>query len=151
MSGVLLLILRILLALILYSFLGFAMYTLWKDLRRQSDLLLARQPIPITLSTNVDGPPLTRHFTCAEVVLGREATCDFPINDQTVSSRHARLSYHQTQWWVEDLASTNGTFLNGEMVAAQVVITHGDELYLGQVGVKIAIGQKEQQSPVSGQ
>ncbi len=140
MSGIFLLILRILLALILYSFLGFALYTLWRDLKHQSELLLARQPIPITLTTNADGPPLTRQFTCSEVVLGREATCDFPINDQTVSSRHARLSYHQTQWWIEDLASTNGTFLNGEAVATQVVITQGDELYLGQVGVKIAIG-----------
>ena len=75
--------------------------------------------------------------------MGREPACDFPINDQTVSSRHARLSFHQNQWWLEDMASTNGTYLNGEAVTTAVVITHGDALRLGQVGVMISIGETD--------
>jgi len=129
-------------AALLYAFLGWAIFILWRDLKRQGELIAARQPPPLILSTDSDGPPLTRHYTAPEVILGREPSCDFPINDQTVSAHHARLSYRQNQWWVEDMASTNGTYLNGESVTSPVVITHGDTLRLGQVGVKIAIRAK---------
>jgi hypothetical protein len=142
-SAIILLVLRVLLAALLYAFLGWAIYILWRDLKRQGELLAARQPPPITLATMPDSPPLTRHYTCPEIVLGREPTCDFPLNDQTVSSHHARLSFHQNQWWLEDMASTNGTFLNGDAVTTPVVITHGDELRLGQVGVTIKFGQTD--------
>ena len=144
MSAIIFLVLRILLAALLYGFLGLAFYTLWRDMKRQGQLLAARQPAPITLTTDLGTDSLARQFSCPEIILGRESTCDYPLNDQTVSSRHARLSYHQNQWWLEDMASTNGTHLNGEAVTAPVVITHGDELRLGQVGVKIAISQNDQ-------
>jgi pSer/pThr/pTyr-binding forkhead associated (FHA) protein len=47
---------------------------------------------------------------------------------------------------LEDLASTNGTYLNDEPVTTPVVITHGDELRLGNLGLKIEISQKENTS-----
>ena len=37
------------------------------------------------------------------------------------------LTYRQSQWWIEDLHSTNGTFLNQEAVLEPVVITDGDD------------------------
>jgi pSer/pThr/pTyr-binding forkhead associated (FHA) protein len=139
-SAIIFLVLRILLAILLYGFLGFALYTMWRDMKQQGQLLATRQPLPLTLtSLSYDLAPSQR-FTRPEIILGRDPSCDFPLNDQTVSSRHARLSFHQNQWWLEDMASTNGTHLNGETVTAPVVITHGDELRLGQVGVKIVIG-----------
>ena len=141
MSAIILLVLRILLAVLLYAFLGSVVYILWRDLKHQEQLIAARQPPPLTLVTDGDSPPLTRHYSSPEIILGRETACDFPINDPTVSSRHARLSYHQNQWWLEDMASTNGTYLNGEAVTAPVVITHGDALRLGQVGVRISFGK----------
>jgi hypothetical protein len=139
MSAIIFLVLRILLAIILYGFLGLALYTIWRDIKQQGQLLAIRQPPPITLtSLSYDLAPAQR-FSKPEIFLGRDSGCDFSLEDQTVSSRHARLSYHQNQWWLEDLASTNGTYLNGESVTAPVVITQGDELRLGQVGLKIAI------------
>lgn len=144
MSAIILLVLRVLLAALLYAFLGWVIFILWRDLRRQGELIAARQPPPLTLTTDEDSPPLTRHYSTTEIIMGREQGCDFPINDQTVSSRHARLSFHQNQWWIEDMASTNGTYLNGEVVKTPVVITQGDNLRLGQVGVRIIIGTSEQ-------
>jgi pSer/pThr/pTyr-binding forkhead associated (FHA) protein len=142
-SAVILLILRILLAALLYGFLGLAIYTLMRDLKQQGELLVARQPPPLTL-TNLSATEVhSQHYIQPVIILGREPDCDFPMDDQTVSSQHARLSYHQQQWWLEDLASTNGTFLNGDAVTAPVVITHGDELRLGHLGVKIEIGQPD--------
>jgi pSer/pThr/pTyr-binding forkhead associated (FHA) protein len=114
---------------------------LMRDLKHQGEILAARQPPPLTLTNLAEAEGHTQRYTKAVIIMGREPDCDFPMDDQTVSSQHARLSYHQQQWWLEDLASTNGTFLNGEAVTAPVVITHGDELRLGHLGVKIEIGQ----------
>jgi pSer/pThr/pTyr-binding forkhead associated (FHA) protein len=139
MSAIIFLVLRILLAFILYGFLGFALYTIWRDMKRQDQLLVTRQPPPLTLTSQSYDLAPTQRFSNSEIFLGRDSGCDFTLEDQTVSSRHARLSYHQNQWWLEDLASTNGTYLNDEAVTTPVVITQGDEIRLGQVGVKIAI------------
>jgi pSer/pThr/pTyr-binding forkhead associated (FHA) protein len=79
------------------------------------------------------------------VIVGREQGCDFRLDDPAVSLQHARLSFRQQQWWLEDLASTNGTYLNGEAVTAPVVVTHGDELRLGRNELKIGIGQIKNQ------
>jgi pSer/pThr/pTyr-binding forkhead associated (FHA) protein len=142
-SAILLLILRILMAACLYGFIGLVMYTMLRDLKQQGNLLIAHQPPPITLTSLVDGSSKANKFIKPEVLLGRDPNCDFHLDDHTVSSQHARLSYHQLQWWLEDLASTNGTYLNNEMVTTPVVITQGDELRLGQLTIKIEIGLVE--------
>ncbi len=143
MSGIILLILRILLAVALYGFLGFAIYILIRDLKKQGELLVARQPPPLTLTKTEPSIEKSQRYIKPVIILGREAACDFSLDDQTVSSQHARLAYRKQQWWLEDLASTNGTFLNGDAVTTPVVITHGDELRLGHIGVRIEIGQSE--------
>jgi pSer/pThr/pTyr-binding forkhead associated (FHA) protein len=140
-SGIILLILRILLAAVLYGFLGFAIYILMRDMKQQGELLAARQPPPLTLTEIVTAGAKSQYYNKPVIILGREPGCDFSLDDQTVSSQHARLAYRKQQWWLEDLASTNGTFLNGDAVTTPVVITHGDELRLGHIGVKIEIGQ----------
>lgn len=147
MSGIILLILRILLAAVLYGFLGFAIYILMRDLKQQGELLAARQPSPLTLTNLVTDGEKPQRYLKPVLILGREPSCDFLLDDQTVSSQHARLTYRKQQWWIEDLSSTNGTFLNGEAVTTPVVITHGDELRLGHIGVRIEISQEANHHP----
>lgn len=131
MTGTVLLILRALLAVLLYAFLGWALVTLWRDLRRQAELQAARQVRPIQLS--FEGLEHGVSFAQMEVIIGRSNHCDILLEDKTVSARHARLAYHHGQWWLDDLASTNGTFLNGEPVSTAVVLTQGDQIRCGQV------------------
>ena len=50
MSGAVLLVLRVLLVVLLYAFLGWALYTLWRDLQRQAELRAARQVRPLSLA-----------------------------------------------------------------------------------------------------
>ncbi len=148
MSAFILLGLRILLAIALYGFLGYAIYVMMRDLKQQGQILVTRQAPPITLTSipvaQADAviEPVTKHqqYSKPVIILGRETSCDFTLDDQTVSSHHARLAYRKQQWWLEDLASTNGTFLNGEAVLTPVVITHGDEVKLGTKGIRIEIG-----------
>lgn len=139
MSDQVLLALRVLLAASLYIFIGAAMLVLWRDFKRQAELLVATQTTPITLL--VRNGQVDYYFNKPEILIGRDPTCDATLSDSTVSSEHARLSYHHNQWWVEDLRSTNGTFLNEETVSAPIVITTGDTLRCGQVVVSIQIGK----------
>ena len=78
-----------------------------------------------------------KHFIQTEITLGRDPVCDIPVFDETVSARHARLTYHHGQWWVEDLGSTNGTRLNQEMLTQPTVLTSGDEVCLGQTTLTV--------------
>lgn len=137
MSGIVLLFLRILLALLLYAFIGVGLYQLWRDLRRQSELLAARQFPPLSLRHGEDAHG--RDFSQPELFLGRSSACDYVVDDPTVSLRHARLAFRQGQWWLEDLASTNGTFLNGEQVQGSVLVANNDEILLGQVSLVVSL------------
>ena len=140
MSGLVLLILRALLAASLYAFVGLAFYLLWRDLFRQTRPDATRLPPTLTL-IRVDGLEQAHlRFTVSEVVIGRDPACDYVLEDSTVSAKHTRLSYRQGQWWVEDMRSTNGTYLNQEPVSAPLVITNGDELRCGQAILTITVG-----------
>ncbi len=140
MSATIVLVLRMLATLSLYAFLGFALYLLWRDLQRQASLSTVRQAPAITLHQHTDGDPLVLRFTLPEVTIGRDPVCDCVLEDSTVSAQHTRLYYRQGQWWVEDLRSTNGTFLNLDPVTAALVIAGGDELRCGQVSFTITVG-----------
>jgi pSer/pThr/pTyr-binding forkhead associated (FHA) protein len=139
MSGIVVLVLRTLLAASLYGFLGWAVYTLWKELRFQSRLVSASQVPPGSLTQVGEEGEKSRDFSGQEIMIGRDENSDFSISDETVSAQHARLSFHQSQWWVEDLFSTNGTFLNDVKVTTPTVIISGDELRCGRVNLQILI------------
>ena len=137
MSGSVLLVLRLAMALALYAFLGWAMYTLWRDLKRQSEHVVAEEIPVIELGLElVDGWTVQR-FAVGEILIGRDPACDCQLDDMTVSANHAKLEYHHRQWWVEDLGSTNGTYLNQENVTTATVLATGDELQIGQVTLKV--------------
>ncbi|MCW5874648.1 MAG: FHA domain-containing protein [Anaerolineales bacterium] len=66
-------------------------------------------------------------------VIGRDPGCDLHIQDIEVSRRHARVIAQSGGFVLEDLGSTNGTFVNGERVSTVTVLRPGDEIRLGDV------------------
>ncbi len=139
MSAVIVFILRILLALSLYAFLAWCIYTIWRELY-VNNMLISSRKIPAIRIRAVDSNLETgREFSSQEVIIGRDADCDYSIQDETVSAHHARLSYHHNQWWVEDLNSTNGTFLNDEPVILPTVVISEDELRCGKICLQLTI------------
>jgi len=99
---------------------------------------------PIRLEVYFKGQaPLSRIFSQAEVTLGRDPGCDVTIEDQAVSAHHARLSFHHGQWWLEDLASTNGTKLNNFKLTTATVLAGGDEIKCGKARININLGLEE--------
>lgn len=144
MSGLIVLALRILLTLGLYAFLGWALWTIWQDIK-QTGLQSVTRKIPvIRLEVRTrNRTPLSKAFSKSEIALGRDPSCDLQLDDETVSVRHARLSYHHGQWWVEDLNSTNGTTLNKEKLSMAAVLTSGDEIRCGKVRVNVSLNGDE--------
>jgi pSer/pThr/pTyr-binding forkhead associated (FHA) protein len=66
-----------------------------------------------------------------EATLGRAAGCQITVDDNFVSQLHARVFARDGRYLVEDLGSTNGTYLNRQKVAGPMVISPGDRLQVG--------------------
>jgi len=68
----------------------------------------------------------------SEIVIGRDEGVDVVIPTPAVSRRHAKLSMEGNGYVIEDLGSSNGTFVNGERLRARKALNAGDEIKLGQ-------------------
>ncbi len=150
MSAELLLVLRIILAISLYAFLALAIYTLWATLRQTSKSLAEPQVIPIMLTRLGPAEQVPENFAQPTVLIGRDPASDCQLEEPTVSARHARLSFHHGQWWVEDLHSRNGTFINLVPVKEPVVIADGDQLKCGEVKIYVQLTGSSSDKEVSG-
>jgi len=72
----------------------------------------------------------------AEIVVGRSSDLDMVLVEDMVSRRHARLSCSESQIFIEDLGSTNGTFVNGEKIA-RASLKEGDRVLIGTSILKV--------------
>jgi hypothetical protein len=79
------------------------------------------------------------HTLDADVVIGREG-CDVVLADPEVSRRHAALRMTGEGPAVEDLGSSNGTFVNGERIAGVVVLSDGDVVAFGSTEWQMKAG-----------
>jgi pSer/pThr/pTyr-binding forkhead associated (FHA) protein len=148
MSGVIVLALRLVLAACLYAFLGWALFSLWKDLQTQGIRLAGRKAPSLSLTLQRTGAEtIRRAFLQTEISIGRDPACDISLNDDSVSARHVNLSYHHAQWWAEDLGSTNGTRLNQSPLTTPTVITTGDQIECGHTALIVSIGATVNPSP----
>lgn len=71
----------------------------------------------------------------SSLVLGRGNAADISIDDPRVSRVHSRLWHDGERAYVEDLGSSNGTFINGHRVRGPRVLRHGDQVTVGHVAI----------------
>jgi len=67
-----------------------------------------------------------------QLSIGRDSTNEITINDAEVSRRHARLTFQGGKYVLEDLGSTNGTFVNGQRLAGPRVLKAGEVVSFGE-------------------
>ncbi|MEJ4097056.1 FHA domain-containing protein FhaB/FipA [Corynebacterium bovis] len=72
-----------------------------------------------------------------EVTIGRSAACTLVVEDDFASASHARLSNTGSGWYVEDLDSRNGTFLDGLRIDQPESLSAGQEIRIGQTHVRM--------------
>lgn len=129
MSVTIVLILRALFALSLFAFLGWAILVLWRDQQKAIRESSEYRILPINLKVVKSGLAFT--FSQPEFFIGREAQADMQIPDETLSAMHARVFYKNGQWMIEDLQSTNGTFINDERLSTPSILVDEDQITCG--------------------
>jgi len=77
-------------------------------------------------------PGKTYQLDQEETIVGRDLANDIAISDPEVSRRHARFMRKDENFLIEDLGSTNGTFLNGERISSPQQLRSGDVITLGE-------------------
>jgi two-component system, cell cycle response regulator len=89
------------------------------------------------------GPNLGRKYsmTAHELVVGRMNELDIAIETDSVSRRHARLFRDEGRWKVEDLGSTNGTYVNDRKIEHPIALRNGDLVRFGGAIAKFLAGQ----------
>jgi hypothetical protein len=143
-TELLLFLLRLVSGALLLAFLALVIVILWRDYhgaeqessanRRSYGLLLVvRQFEGAYLLTSETYPlfPLT--------TLGRAPTNTITIQDTFASNEHALIALRNSQWWLEDRKSRNGTLLNGMAVIQPIIVTDGDVISIGNMSFKLQI------------
>ncbi|CCI51978.1 FHA domain-containing protein FhaB/FipA [Nostocoides jenkinsii] len=72
-----------------------------------------------------------------DILIGRNAECLLVLDDDFASGRHAAFVRTPDGWAVEDLGSTNGTFVDGERIAELVGIAPGNEVQIGRTTIEL--------------
>lgn len=140
MDGVVLSIwlLRLLFLALLYLFLWAVVRVLLRDLRaaaREPGVELGRL---VVLASPAGEPAVGATFSLdAVTTLGRDVNSTIVIDDEFASTRHAVLTYRGRAWYVEDLGSTNGTFVNGSPIDGVSPVGFGDDLQVGNVRLRL--------------
>ncbi len=118
----------------LYLFMFGVTRLLLRDLRsaaRDPGGALARL---VVVGSDVSEPPRGTAFGLdAVATIGRDVNNSIVVEDEFASAEHAVLTFRGRAWYVEDLGSTNGTFVNGAAIDRLCVIAYGDELQVGRV------------------
>jgi len=131
-------IVRLLFLLLLYVFLYRVVRTLLRDLRaatRESTPSLGRL---VVVASPGSEPPAGYVFALdAITTLGRDVNNSIVVDDPFASAEHAVLTLRGSAWYVEDLGSTNGSYVNGHAVDGITIIGFGDELQIGQVRFRL--------------
>ncbi|MEE9211416.1 MAG: ATP-binding protein [Phycisphaeraceae bacterium] len=100
--------------------------------------------------TILQGPEKGRHFDLPDdepQMIGRSSE-SLPLRDQTISRRHAELTPDDGKWFIRDLNSSNGTFVNGVRVTDRLQLHNGDQIRTGTT--LIAFGETDQPQTTSG-
>lgn len=92
-----------------------------------------------------EGGEARRHVFDRQAVVGRDPDCDVPLENRSVSRRHALLEKTTDGWSLRDLGSANGTFLGGDRVT-EVPLSKGAALRFGDVEALFEVEGKETSS-----
>ncbi|MEX2275026.1 MAG: FHA domain-containing protein [Actinomycetota bacterium] len=91
----------------------------------------AGPPSSVIVRTQQGKKASTHKLDGDDVEIGRAAGCAITLDDTYASQSHARLSYRDGAWAIQDLGSTNGTFLNERRLEGTSEVRAGDRIRIG--------------------
>ena len=136
-------ILRLAFLALIYLFLTAVVRVLVRDLRAASREPATELGRLIVVASPSEEPPSGAVFPLdAVTTIGRDVNNAIVVEDPFASAEHAILTFRGRSWYVEDLGSTNGTFLNGTPVEGTSSMGYGDELQVGEVRLRLERGRR---------
>lgn len=84
-----------------------------------------------------ESPPSVVPLSSAPLIMGRSPSAAIVIDDGYASDEHARIDSNGNGWAVEDLGSTNGTFVNGAKVSRVTILNSGDQIRIGKTRIEV--------------
>jgi hypothetical protein len=136
-------IMRLAFLALIYLFLIGVVRVLIRDLRAASREPATELGRLIVLASPTGEPAAGSVFALdAVTTIGRDVNNAVVIEDPFASSEHCALTFRGRSWFVEDLASTNGTFLNGIQVDGTAPMSYGDEIQVGEVRLRLERGRR---------
>jgi hypothetical protein len=139
---ILLLVLRLLLAILLYAFLAAVLLTLWRDLREATTGREVARPGGqlVVLHAPDEKLDVDTAFPLQFVTsIGRSPVNTVSIPDAYASAQHTLLTWREGQWWLEDQDSRNGTLLNDAPISGPTVVSAGDVIGVGRTQFKLEL------------
>jgi hypothetical protein len=147
-----LLVLKIAFLVLLYLFIWRIVRTASRDLRLPQEsfilapsatsglqasraVVMSRRLVVLKSADLADGEEF--ELNSSQLTIGRGNQNDIPItSDEYASARHARFEPRQDGVWVQDLGSTNGTFLNGARLESPRRLSRGDVVRVGETDLR---------------
>jgi pSer/pThr/pTyr-binding forkhead associated (FHA) protein len=126
-----LLIYRILLIFFVYAFLSIALYIIWREFNHNARKTETSPETAVLISIESDNDNL-EHPLRPVTAIGRSSDNHIVINDPFASTHHVVVVWRDRKWWLEDLESHNGTYLNDVLVSEPAVLTSGDVIRIGE-------------------
>ncbi len=134
-------LLRLLFLALLYVFLFAVVRVLLRDLRVASRGPTELGRLVVVASPRGEPVPGATFPLDAVTTIGRDVNNSIVVDDPFASAEHGVLTFRGRAWYVEDLASTNGTYVNGIPVNGIAEIGFGDELQVGEVRLRLDRGR----------
>ena len=94
-------------------------------------------PGPSAVVIHAEGSKPRTVAVSGNMVMGRAPECELALDDTFVSQQHARLFAKNSSWYVEDLGSTNGTFVNDQRLASPAMVQPGDRVRVGTTTLEL--------------
>lgn len=141
-------VLKLTVLLFLYLFLFATISLIYRDLvvatagERKPEIKIKKEPVclppPRLVILESPGKNKGDFFELRQsLIIGREQSCDIILEDKAASNRHARLFKLDDKYLLEDLGSSNGTFVHDEPVDRPMPVKPGDRIQIGQTILEI--------------
>ncbi len=95
------------------------------------------------------GQAVSYSLSGEETVIGRHPDCQVQLDSNMVSRRHAQVVGEGEKYFVEDLGSGNGTFVNGKKIEGRIELAHEDRLKVGPILFRFEADRGKQSKPAS--
>lgn len=93
---------------------------------------MPEESIENPILTALDGKYANEYWVIdkSPMILGRDDVCDIVVAERQISRQHIRIFFDEGQYYVEDLESRNGTWINGQRLEGTQALYDGDEIHL---------------------